>query len=375
MKLSIQILSLFSVLFAVSCSNNDDMLTVINADGSCYREFTSQEDSTFMVGASKKNNFPVDMDSSWNVNWAFMKLASGKDYPLKPSKIDSIFKNSPDSVVHTLFTVHIRKDYKSVEDMATSFKLKSSHKWSSFKVNYSLERKFRWFYTYFNYRETYPKIKTNFNLPIENYMSKDEARFWFTGQPNILIGMNGLEIREYMGTLEQKYNLWFGQNIWNNEYKVLLKNYDLVKKKPVSKDSLEALRDTISSTIESSLSDFKMGDILNKYFKTKAFSVLWDKENSPMKEYETEFINQDFIEYLSYSFNYKLKMPGTTIQPNNAVLNDGILSYKLTAYRMLYNDYTIEAESRKTNIWAFILTGIILIIAVGSFIYKPKKKW
>jgi len=235
MKLSIQILSLLSVLIAVSCSNNDDMTTVINADGSCYREFTSQEDSTFMVGASKKTNFPVEIDSSWNVNWEFLKLASGKDYPLKPSKIDSILKNSPDSVVHTLFTVHIRKDYKTVEDMATSFKLKSSNNWSSFKVDYSLKRKFRWFYTYFNYRETYPKIKTNFNLPVENYMSKDEARFWFTGQPNILIGMNGLEIREYMGTLEEKYNLWFGQNIWNNEYKVLLKNYDLVKKKPVSR--------------------------------------------------------------------------------------------------------------------------------------------
>jgi len=68
-------------------------------------------------------------------------------------------------------------------------------------------------------------------------------------------------------------------------------------------------------------------------------------------------------------------MPGTITPSNNAVLTNGILTYKLTAYRMLYNDYTIEAESRKTNIWAFIVTEIILIIAVGSFIYKPKKEW
>jgi hypothetical protein len=41
---------------------------------------------------------------------------------------------------------------------------------------------------------------------------------------------------------------------------------------------------------------------------------------------------------------------------------------------MIYNDYVIEAESRKANLWAFIVSGLILALAIGSFWYKPKRK-
>jgi len=32
-----------------------------------------------------------------------------------------------------------------------------------------------------------------------------------------------------------------------------------------------------------------------------------------------------------------------------------------------------HAQSFKANIWAFLLTGLIALIAIGSFIWKPKR--
>jgi len=348
------------------------MTTVINADGSCYREFTEYADSAFMVGdtADKNNPFVVEIDSTWEISWSYNKAVLNKGFPLKKSTYDSIVANAPD----TSFTVHIRRDFKSVEDMAKNFKLKKSHLWSPIKVKYNLNKKFRWFYTYYTYRETYPKIKTNFEIPIENFVTKEEAMFWFTGEPNILQGMNGIEIRDYVGGLENKVNLWFAHNEWNDEYKVLLANYDKMAYQPVSKDSLAFLKDTIFIKNANFMDNEDMNKILNKYFKTKAFSYLWDGKDSPMEIYEKDYEKQDFVQYLKAEFTYKLKMPGIILHTNNAVVKDEVIIWKLNSYRMLYDDYTLEAQSRKTNIWAFILTGIILALAIGSFIYKPRKK-
>jgi len=384
MKSIIKFLTYFAILFVVSCVNPTDMLTVIKSDGSCYREFTANTNPAFLLGdtTEKLNPFPVDIDSTWNLKWKFRNSEWFTQFPAKKSTIDSIVKiiKSKDKPgigkekKSDDFFVQVRKDFSTVEEMGTRFKLKRSHEWSNMKVKYALDTKFRWFYTFYNYRETYPKIITNFEIPLEKYMTKDEAQFWFTGKPNILQGMNGIEIREYVGNLEDDYNKWFAHNNWNAEFKVLIENYDRIIKPPVNKERLILLKDSIFNSNSKNLPDIDMEKSLNNYFKTKAFSKLWTITNSPLKKFEKDFEEQDFIRYFKDAFNYKLIMPGKVSQPDNVAIQGDTLIWKLTSYRMIYDDYTIEAQSRKANTWAFVLTGIILIIAVGSFFWKPGKK-
>jgi len=360
------------------------MLTVINSDGSCYREFNSKADQAFLLGdtASKLNPFPVDIDSTWIVSWKFRNSEWFTQFPVRKSTVDSIvrsIKSKDKSKVDGEkksddFFVLARRNYSSVEELSTHFKLKKSHKWGDMKVKYELEKKFRWFYTYFIYRETYPKIKHNFEISIEKYMSKDEAMFWFTGKPDMLKGMNGVEAREYVGSLEDKYNKWVTFNSWNSEYKVLLANYSQIKKQPVSQARLAILKDTIFDSKVKDLQDFNMEKILNGYFKTNAFSLLWDGDDSPLVKFEKDFDEQGFMHLFTESFNYKLIMPGEIIQPKDRIMQGDTITMNLTAYRMIPADYVIEAQSRKANVWAFILTGIILLVAVGSFIWKPKRR-
>jgi len=383
MKSTTKILFYIAVMFVVSCAQPTEMLTVINSDGSCYREFKLNVDRTFLLGdtVSKLNPFPVDIDSTWIVSWKFKNSEWFTQFPARKSTIDSIVKNIKSKEKSTVdgenisddFLVLACKNYTSVEEMSINFKLKKSHKWSEMKVKYDLEKKFRWFYTYFTYRETYPKIKYNFEIPIEKYMSKEEAQFWFTGKPDMLKGMNGIEIREYVGNLEDKYNKWVTYNSWNSDYQVLLANYNQLIKQPVSKARLALLKDTIFDSKVKESQDFNMEKILNEYFKTNAFSLLWNGEDSPMTKFEKDFDEHGFMRFFTESFNYKLIMPGKVIQPNNAVMLGDTIELKLTAYRMIPADYVIEAQSRKANVWAFILTGIILIVAVGSFLWKQKK--
>ncbi len=115
--------------------------------------------------------------------------------------------------------------------------------------------------------------------------------------------MNGLEIREYIGDLENKYNSWFGHNLWNVEYKTLLANYDLLDPKPTSKQRLEQARDSVfaknMSFNNNGEMDLKMGQFLDTYFKTTAFAALWNKKESPMKKFEDNLDSLEFIQYFT----------------------------------------------------------------------------
>ena len=383
MKSTINGLFFFYMLITASCSDSNNMITVIKADGSCYREFTAEANIEFITGDSieQNNPFPVEIDSSCQMKWKFRDSEWFAQYPVRKAMIDSVVKsiNSKDTVkpetekTPEMCDVVLRKNYASVNEMASQFEFKKSHEWSKMKVKYSLEKKFRWFYTYYTYRETYPKLVTNFQIPIQDFMTKEESQFWFTGQPDILRGMNGFEIREYVGKIEDKFNKWYAQNLWNNEYKYLISNYNQIKNKPVNVDKLVSLRDTIFMNNVKEFDKMDMKDILNSYFKTDVFSAIWNGKESPMKKYEDSLDEEGFMTFFSESFNYKLVMPGKVKLPENVIQQGDTLVWKLDAYRMAMDDYTIEAQSRKANLWAFILTGLILIVAIGSFIRKPKR--
>jgi hypothetical protein len=371
MKSATLISTLSVCLLITSCVSNDEMLTVINPDGSCYRAFTRNADSAFMTGDTAKSNpFPIEIDENWKITWTDSTASVHNEWPVKDRNL-----NTGSQRLKIMATA--RRDFNSVQDMAENFRFKKSDSWRDMKPVYTLDKKFRWFYTYYTYKENYPKVKTFDKVDFSKYMTNEEAEFWFTGKPDLLKGMNGVEIREYIGDLENKYNMWFGKNVWDIEFEELLKNYDSMPGKPVDKVRLVSARDSIFEKYYADSDhenhDLDMEKSLNSYFKTTKFSKLWENENSPMKKFEKNGYNLEFINLFGVSYEYKLMLPGKIIQPNNAILHGDTLVWKLDAYRMVYSEYAISAQSRKANVWAFILSALVVVTAVFSYFYKLKR--
>jgi hypothetical protein len=138
MKSISNILIFFVVLFSVSCLEPTDMLTVINPDGSCYREFSENADSAFLMGdtTSRFNPFPVEIDSTWKIAWTYKNSGLRTDFPFKKTTYDSIYNSSiPEGKLvgkksKNDVLVFARRNYKSVEDMDSTFNLKQSNGWS-----------------------------------------------------------------------------------------------------------------------------------------------------------------------------------------------------------------------------------------------------
>ena len=364
----------FLILFLLaSCSQNQEMLTVINPDGSCYRQFSAPVDSAFMTGNTdeKHNSFPVTLTPDWEISWQFGKEETiHRTFPISGSFYDSLRANSG---YNERFTVYIRKQYPSVRKLSEEFALKPEHEWSDMPIKYDFKKEFRWFYTYYSYAETYPKIESAFETPIENYLTPNELSFWLTGTPDLLQGMNGLEISSYVGDLDEKYNTWFYKNYWDAACNLLLKNYDHLKIS-IPKESIETEKDLIfAEHTESVLSGtLDACVILNAHFNTEEFSQPQVKEM--LDAFDENYLSERIAaKYFDVEILYKLLMPGKILKAENAVICNDTIAWHLTAYRLACDDYTLQATSRKANAWAWMLTGLVILIAIGSFIFARKR--
>ena len=80
------------------------------------------------------------------------------------------------------------------------------------------------------------------------------------------------------------------------------------------------------------------------------------------------------LNILWFNVPYTLTMPGTVVDSGNGTLQrDGTIFYPFTGERLIPQDYTITATSRKTNLWACILSVLIILLAIGSLLYRRRK--
>ncbi len=369
---------LFSViLLLAACKQSSEMLTVINSDGSCYREITVNADSSMMVGKTKPA-FVAETDSSWTLSWKYSNEdIIHPDFPLTAQKYDSLIRtHGQDTAKNGSIQLVARHDYASVKEMSEKFRYVNQEKKANLNPGYYFEKKFRWFYTYYTYRETYKKLQLDFPVPLEKYLKNEEAEYWFKGTPDITKGMTGMEVRDYLGDLESNYNNWLLDNYRTCTFDEIAKNYNRLKNPPVTKERLLALKDTIAPlgklSIDDEMND-KLEKMLNNYFRTNAFSVFWNGNDSIMKKMENNYSETLETTLGLNKIRYKLRMPGKTMKTTALVAGGNILEWNISSNRMITGDYVIEAQSRKTNTWAFILSAVIICAAIGSFVYKPRK--
>lgn len=365
------------LLITLSCKpkSNINMLTVIHADGSCDKEFQNTVDWLFMIGDTTIKNstaFPVKIDTAvWQVSWQYQDGEIHTRFPLTLADLQSLKIDTTKSDAH--FQLKIRKHFNSVDEMS---RFEPINAWNHAKIHYSLNKQFRWFYTYYTYTETYPKLQIAKDLtPVSKYFTDEEAQYWFSGTPDLSRGMNGLETNDLNKNLEEKYNRWLSHILWNEYYKVYVENYDKLNLK-LSQAEFTQLSDTLFEKEGKAAFDLEkpnLDKVLDKHFQTKTFSEFAGKNDSLFNLAIDKLLKSDlFLEEIHC--NYSLQLPGKILSGNYySQTDDGALHWNVTSVRMFLQDYVIRAESRKTNGWAFFIAFIVLLAAVLSY-FVPKKR-
>ena len=325
-------------------SGHIDMNTIIHADGTCRREICFKADSVALANGSIRDTSNV------------LGLLNDKGWTCE---------------VQDTLRVKAYRDFSSPEEMAEAMPLQVAGQ--QVKSKAKLEKKFRWFYTDYIYTETFESIAPTFVIPLTNYMEKDMADFWLTGTPDVMKGYSGLEMKDYLDSMEDAYMHFVNANILNDLMDVLAEHYNDITKAPVSKEEFLASKSELIERADKTSTDvlnFEPEKLLVETFKTEAYNQAL-KEDSVISEAWEQRQNV-YVSLLMLDVDYQLTMPGGIIEIykcGDGVFRDGELHYRLNGMRLLAPCYTIKATSSGKNNWALNLSLAIVLLAIGLGIY------
>lgn len=350
---------LASVAFFFSCEKQDVRLhTTIHEDGTCkreviYRHVMPQE----------------ERDSLWGKDSTSAPLA-----PVPECVNMEGFMGSHTDIGEndTVTTTLAYREFKDVKEMCQYTPLQLNG--ARLKSNANLEKHFRWFYTEYTYTETFNTVADTFKLPATNYADQDVISYWFTGQPNLLEGLNGSEASEKISKMEPFVTQWFNDNLFKMCFDYMVQHYDSIQNPPVDKEQFVALQDSLAKSLlkNGNINEKDATEEFEKFFQSNAYAPFFD-DKTPLGQGLSEELSKK-LNIFWFSVPYTLEMPGMILNPGTGIIKDGIIYYPLTGERLIPGDYTITATSRVTNIWAYVVTLLILLIAIGTFVYRGRKK-
>ena len=377
MKANINIIAAM-MLFVIlaSCGNKDDrMLTVINEDGTCSREYTFHSSQQWL-SASSSEDYDSIVDKTWERSWSVLGADSVRyPVPLTEAQLDSMQELDLSKPLGNLLMVHAKKEYQCVEEMSAHLYRAERHhlkEVDNIKANSTLEKHFKWFYTDYTFSETFvydgPAL---FPIPLDRFLSADTVSFWFTGQPDLTQNLSGAEQKDMLDDIEKKIGQWTNANWFYEICNVIIANYDQIQNPPVSKERFSIVRDSLvmmpcvlNANEGEGLGD-NITNLLEKTFQSDAYKQFLQTNESGFRQYE---------QLLSFGNNYDLQMPGTVIDAGMGQYDGDVIHYRLGGERLIPGAYTITATSRVTNVWAFVITILVVLLAIGSLFFRKNMK-
>ena len=364
------LLLLAAMLTMVSCEHwNVRFDTEINRDGSCTRRIWTDTDTNLV------------MDDSWEMTLYCYANDSVKS--LLASGVDD-WKSDINLDGDSTTVYIISREFDNVSDMTSDPVYRLCDRPVTSKAN--LEKKFKWFYTDYVFTETFDGWEETFPIPLDWYLDGDEAFFMFTGYPEFSKGTTGLEMAEALTYLQERCEQWENALLWDARLKLIEEYYDYYENPAVDYETLVSKHyKLINSANRHGVYLLKdVGDDVEEGMKTvfkevfgsdEVYDSFIENENLDWRIYkEIDDRWEEMVKKLGALFDfdgsYTLKMPGKVTDAGHGIIEDGIIKYQFHGSYLVPGEYTFTASSRCANVWAFLLSGLIVIIAVGSFFIK-----
>lgn len=310
-------MSFLLLLLTTSC-NDYTVRTVINPDGSFQRTVNCVGDSLGLY----ELRLPYNFSDGWEVN----------------------IKRNPDSSASQYkYFGTAQKTYADIEQ----FRKEMEQKRDSTTVNVSctIEKRFRWFYTYYDYRETVHSYGLFKYLPVDSFFTPVERRALLAEPDSIL---------------KERYELFFIRNILEEFVQSLLPRIRELNDPALSPSMVLEKKEQLLERIikwEGDLDPVRVMRLLEEVFETRAVRKL-EREVARLYDGIEAKIKRESEMELSYK--NEVTMPGMLIESNSDKVEGNKVSWDCKSDR--YLDYAMYAESRMVNLWAIIITAVVCVI-------------
>lgn len=344
MKTSIKILIISLVLFA--CNEKKYTITTkINRDGSCERTMVMTGDSS----SYEDEIFKIKIDTSWeqHISWEL-------------DTVDNEYK----------CTVEATKKYESVDQMSQEFAVSCDTIKGRKATHITFHKKFRWFYTYFNYKEIYPKTFKSDYYPITNYLTDEEIRAYLWKETDSLYfeGMDTIQVKLEEERLDSLVGEFYTDNIFESTKRALLQILE-------SDYALKLQNDSVSYFLKRTYFEDLFAD------SSESFDRVFDSIFHPLSIEELHDSNEELFAEVDLmddtgnggKYSNRLILPGKLINTNANEVDSVMVSW-LVGDKNDYIDYPMWAKSRVVNYWAWIVSGGVLLLAFILLLIPSRKR-
>lgn len=340
-KLPLLVLSLLVILTLASCEFDVATETTVYPDGSL--------DKTIAVEKTDSANY------IFNVNGWEKSI-------LKKAKKDTA---KIDSVQYDTFT-SFHKKFASVEEANADLSVVSD---TVLQVTGKFEKKFRWFYTYITYSETYHKLN-KLKVGPEDYVTQEDYAFIDR------LPAEGQKISKadelYLSTLHDKIFSTYGEDVLHEEFFTLA---GIVVTAQPALDSLMKHKTDLRAAVEK-LNDRGGVDQDNMLLAAlDSFKIPIDQS----KVAEFQIAQKKFWKKMGFistvddgKFVNRINLPWDVVSTNADSISGNSLFWAPPTIKFLLKDYTMYGECRKLNWWAVIVSLLVIGFTVYLFIRKSQ---
>ncbi len=318
---------LLCMMIFAGCKRTITIQTMLNNNGSLERIVSVSGDSTG-VGHT---TYPFPQDGSWN-------MMSHKDSA-----------NSYTYIIEKRFaTVNLlNKEIMYREDSL------------QFDALATLDKKFRWFYTYYHYEETFFKVFPFTGANILDYVTQEELDTYLAGHDSTDIED---KIEEYAAhSMFNEYYVAFASAVENSSL-------------GFEKSALDLKKDELYTKI-SEWNLFEDEDDFGRYFlrisdvvyaPAQSFLVLEPVLSETTAKFNT-YLKLIFDDLPSEEYRFKVQVPGRVIDTNaNRGVEDREATWEFSDDQFHYADYVMWVESRRMNVVPTLITA--LFVLTGFFL-------
>ncbi len=347
------ILTLFLLL--MSCNEYETRVTnIVHPDGSVTRKvvMSKKEKDPFEPG-----KYLVPVDSSWDITYS-MSISDKND---------------------TTWTLTAEKLFSDVDDINAGYDSDTAAN-SSMKRHASFDTRYRWFFTVCHFEEKVDRILET-ECPIDTFMTPEELRYFYL--PDFIRGRleNGKDSITYKN-LSEDVEAKFEKCLWMAVIKQMILDFHTLasqnSKYHLSLEDLQAREnDFYEKLVANEGNDDYEGDQLIKDVMGEDFYESFQTEIDSASDILLEAHLQKYEDAKDYDM--EIIMPGKLISSNGYVeTNDTIASnnnivWSLSGDYFFTQDYVMWAESRIINVYAWIISGIVVLLALLLLVFRKKK--
>jgi hypothetical protein len=319
MKNSAWILNCIAVAFILAMAGCKESFTVVTSlftDGSCDRVITVSSDTMSIPTVA----FPLPIDSTWEISWK-APAQKGEKYLLTARK-------------HFAHIDSMRQAYARINDS------------TKIRIDVSVEQNFRWFYTYFTYKEKYGSFNPFRSIPLSDFMTGAEVQRYLAG--------------ERSDSLKKKRDAWEMHNMFEVYYQGLLDGARNLHHPSLPPSLIESKKEELYTVLMSSGTNDVVGQtaaVLGTQVVRKLSNELNAGVNDIMRK--SEIASRADGDYVS-----TVVMPGTILDTNAGEVKGNNVVWRFSDEHLGMADFEMRAESRSVNVWPMAVTGLVVLLLI-----------